>query len=128
MDEVKSPWSRLNFKTHFLVVLVAFFGSGLYFKFVQQPKRAALVQALQQAPASEVVKRLGKPDKELDAATFNAKEEALADKGTPLCNNEVEAQGSVWLYKDTTYGYLTVFFDTNNYVAKVQNTYWMEGP
>jgi hypothetical protein len=121
-------WRRVDVKTRFAIVLVALVAAGIYIRFFSAPRQEQLARTLQQAPASEVVKRLGKPTRELDASSFNALKHTMAENGTPLSNADMMAQGKVWLYKDTTYGYMTVFFDANNCVAKVANTYWLTAP
>lgn len=122
-----SPILR-NYLLGLLGALVVFAATGVYVKYFDTPKREKIGKQLLSATADEVTQQLGQPYRQLDANTFNKKTAAQAVEGKPVSNADVTAYGNVWLYKDTTYGYRTVFFDRSNHVEHIASTYWVAAP
>jgi hypothetical protein len=117
-----------NYLWALIAGVIGFCAAGVYVTFFDAPREAKARAQLVSATTNEVTQQLGAPDRQFDAKTFNLKKNAAAADGRPLSNSDVTANGDVWLYKDSSFRYQTVFFNSSNRVERIVNTYWMDPP
>ena len=121
----------MNIKARFLGAVIGLALAFFYVTFFDKPGHDKIVKALEHANSSQVLGAMGRPDKKMNAATFNKRAEEMARTGYPIRNGDTTAPGEVWLYLDhgaNKTRYTTVMFDSSNQVSRVVTTYWMDAP